>query len=68
MLQSVIFDRNYWDIDSSYDWLKYHHIYPMKGPHLTNKFVHWRIQSPKKFSRMRTFRIKDHIEFILGFN
>ena len=66
-IQSVLFDKNYWDIFDSINWLHYHHLYPIKSPHITKKFIRYRIKDPKYFRRLRTIKTKDHLDIIVGF-
>lgn len=66
-IQAVLFDRNYWDLKQTFEWLYNHHIYPMKKAHITNNYIRYRIQLPNKFNRLRTISTNDGIKFIIGY-
>jgi|WetSurMetagenome_2_1015567.scaffolds.fasta_scaffold00833_9 hypothetical protein len=46
MIQSIIFDKHLWTIISAHRWLIKHHIYPIKSPHVTKNYIHFRIKKP----------------------
>jgi hypothetical protein len=65
-IQAVLFNKRYWNIISSHMWLIRHGIYPIKCPHVTNKYIRYRIKNPRYFSRLRIIRIHKHINIIIG--
>lgn len=67
-IQSVLFDKNYWKIFDSINWLHSHHIYPIKSPHITENFIRFRVRTPEKYKRFITKKLpKSHIDLVIGF-
>lgn len=66
-IQSVEFNKNFWNILSAHQWLINHNIYPVKSPDVTDKFIHFRIRNPSQFKRIRTIKTKDNLNIIIGF-
>lgn len=65
-IQSVTFKRDNWDIFNSHQWLMKHLLYPIKGPHITDTTIRYRLINPKRFSRFITKNINDDISLIIG--
>ncbi len=66
-IQSVLFHRDYWTEKQAHNWLVDHRIYPMKHADLSKNYIHYRIQSPKKFHRYITKPIHGNIKLVIGF-
>lgn len=66
-IQSVLFNKDYWNILGAHMWLTKHHIYPIKSPHVTKNFIRFRISDPNKYSRIRTKNIGDGVELVIGY-
>jgi len=66
-IQAVLFDINKWTIISAHKWLMKHHIFPIKMPHITNRYIRFRINFPDRYRRLRTKTIENGIKFIIGF-
>jgi hypothetical protein len=66
-IQAVLFNRDYWTIPHAYTWLHQHGLIPMKKAHLTKYYYHFRIRDPKEFSRIRTKKISNDIDLLIGF-
>jgi hypothetical protein len=66
-IQSILFNKDEWDIFDSHQWLIQNNIYPVKSPHVTKKFIRYRIKDPNKFKRLRTIKTDDGIDLIIGF-
>lgn len=65
-IQSVIFDKSYWTIPESRQWLKAHRIKPLKR-HTTKRFYRYRIHEPSDFQRIRTKKTSDGLDLLIGF-
>lgn len=46
MIQSVLFEREQWNIKNSKQWLKINGLVPMKGVHVTANTLRYRIMLP----------------------
>lgn len=66
-VQSVLFDKKIWEPAPSNNWLKHHHLEPIKKVHITDDYLRYRINSPKKYKRFRTKRLSCGIKVVLGF-
>jgi hypothetical protein len=66
-IQSILFDRNIWSIPNAYSWLVEHSIKPLKKPHLTEKYIRYRIRLPTKYKRFITRKTYNGISLVLGF-
>lgn len=70
LVQSVLFDRKYWDIQTASEWLREHDLkshFDGKKVDVTNNYFRFRQHTPMKKLRYRTIKTKDHISFIVGF-
>jgi hypothetical protein len=68
VIQSVIFDKNYWTIAEARLWLRLHRLTPLKREHTTKRFYRFRINNPMIFKRFITKKIiKDHLDLIIGY-
>lgn len=65
-VQSVIFDKDFWTIKKSKDWLK-KNKYKIKKIHTTDEYHRFR-QLPPTFNRYRTISLPNNIKLIYGFN
>ena len=68
MLQSVLFDRRYYDLLTALCWIKTHNLRPIKNPESSPRFIHIRLADPHQFTRIRTKKITKHIELRIGFH
>lgn len=66
-VQAVLFDVNKWNILGSHLWLQKRSIFPIKSPHVTDKFIRYRIQNPDKYDRLKTKHITPTVQFIIGY-
>jgi hypothetical protein len=64
-IQSVIFDKDRYDIKDVYDFLKHHNIKPIKAPHITENYIRMRI-SPPNFSHYITKDLHNGVKIIIG--
>ena len=70
-IQSVLFDRNYYNVNSAEKWLKANHFktnFYGKPVHITNQYLRYRQYNPEEFNRFRIKHTNEHISFIIGFN
>jgi len=66
VIQSVLFNVNYWSIREAEEWLNNHNLHAIKDPEITKRFIHFRIFDPKVFKRFRTIKTRDHMDIIIG--
>ncbi len=60
-IQSLIFNRSYYNCPKAYEWMKKHNFKPIKQVHKTDKKLHYRIRSPKKNGKYKTIRFNNLI-------
>jgi len=65
-VQSILFERSKWTYAKAMEWLVKHNYSPLKID-ITNNFYRFRIFPPSMFSRFRTKKVSDGIEFVIGF-
>lgn len=63
-IQSIIFDKKYWDLKRSNNWIKAHDYQPIKPAHVTKNFIRYRIEKPKP-GRYFTRKLENNIELII---
>jgi hypothetical protein len=71
-IQSVLFDskdpEKEWTTVKARRFLTRHSLRPMKRAHVTKSGkIHFRIEDPNNYARMRTIKVSPGVEFILGF-
>lgn len=66
-IQSVLFDKKYWNKKNSSQWLKYHGLKPKKISLVTENFIHYRIKNSSEFKRLRTIKTDKGIDLVIGF-
>ena len=67
MIQSILFDKNFWTIKQAIMWLE-SNGYVHKKVHETDKFYRFRQLSPSYDTyRYITKKIPNHIELIVGY-
>lgn len=66
-VQSILFDKNYWNIRNIVDFLYDHDFEPIKGMHITNNYYRVRIKHPLKNKSYRTKNISEGLKFIIEF-
>jgi hypothetical protein len=66
-VQAVIFDKNIWNILGAHQWLIHHHYYPIKSPHITKHFIRFRLNDPKQYKRIRTLKLPNGIDMLIGY-
>jgi hypothetical protein len=66
ILQSVIFDKRYWDSIEASSWLRSHKLKPIKRVHKTHNYLRYRINEPMEFNRFITRNLGHGIKFIFG--
>lgn len=66
-IQSITFNKKYWDKGYSKLWLEANKIKPIKKAHVTKNFIRYRITSPNKYKRFITKKISKGINIIIGF-
>lgn len=64
-VQSILFDKNYWNIRKIADFLYQYNFNPIKKIHVTEKYFRVRIKKPLKNKSYRTKKIKDGLKFII---
>jgi hypothetical protein len=69
-IQAILFDRNYYDVDDVYDFIKDHKQFTMKKkPRITEHEIRVRQKNPnydKYYYKAKKVPNK-HIEFIIGY-
>lgn len=66
-IQSIIFDKRYWNIDDAEIWLNYHNFKTSKRVHETHNSYRFRLVDPSYFSRIRSHKLNNGITFVIGF-
>lgn len=66
-VQSVLFDKRFWDEKRARAWLKEHNFKFKNKIDITDNFLRFRQFSPKKFKNYFTRKIYNHIELIIGY-
>jgi len=72
MIQSILFDRDYWTLDEAINEFHFLNFTLPKNkmPHTTQRYIRLRVKNPnyKKYTyRIIWFSKKDHIKAIYGF-
>lgn len=66
-IQSILFDKHYWNVFSSHQWLIHHRMYPVKSPDITTHFIRYRLRDPRSFNRLRTIKLHNGVDLVIGF-
>jgi hypothetical protein len=66
-IQSILFDRNKYNLPSSYDWLSEHNIKPLKNAHITKDYIRYRIVEPDNSRKYRTISLTNDIKAVIEF-
>ena len=66
MIQSVIFDKDYWSPKTAAIWLLQHSLHPIKEMHETEYYYRFRIRMPKKSDRYITKDLGNGIKIIIS--
>lgn len=64
-VQSVLFDRKLFNVNTSREWLLRHHMKTIKYD-IKDKYIRWRQLDPKLVKNYRTIRITDGVLFVMG--
>jgi len=64
-IQSVIFDKDKYDVLEAMAYLRHHNIKPIKAPHITENYIRMRI-SPPNFSHYITKDLHNGVKLIIG--
>lgn len=65
-IQSVIFDKDKYSIMEANEYLKHHHLKPIKKAHITEHYIRMRVDLPH-YKHYMTKNIGDGIKAIIGF-
>lgn len=65
-LQSIRFDKRYWDRISSRLWLSQHKMIPIKNVHVAKKYYKYRLIQPSLFDNFITQKLPNGIDLIIG--
>lgn len=65
-VQSIVFNKDKWDYDSSQKWLNEHYYHPIKKVDKKLNTLRYRIVDPKEFSSFITKDTTKGINFVLG--
>lgn len=66
-IQAVLFDNKMFNTRSAARELRKMGVTPMKKVHKTTNKLRYRIQDPKKFTKLRTKSTTKGVEIIVGF-
>lgn len=66
-IQSIVFNKKYWDLNTSKSYLKLHKFVPIKKVDITNNTFRYRLENPKNFNHFITKKTANGINFIIGF-
>jgi hypothetical protein len=64
-IQSVIFDKERYDMKDAFNFLKHHNLKNIKPPHITDKYIRMRIAMPH-FSQYVTKDLNNGVKLIIG--
>jgi len=64
ILQSVVFDSNYWTSKQALKFLKKHNIKPLKRVHKINNNLRYRINEPNARYKYITKKLNDGISLV----
>jgi hypothetical protein len=67
MIHSILFDKNYYTIKQTKDYLRLHDMKPIKKVHITTNFYRYRLIDPKIFKSFSTKSISPHIKIVIGY-
>ena len=67
-IQSVLFPIAVYTPRTAKNWLRTHHIKPIKRVHRTSHFLRYRIQEPDIFKGYITKKLNSGIDLVLGYN
>lgn len=67
-IQAVLFSRSKWSKSKAKKELSKHGWNPMKEVHVTKNYLRYRLESPKKFKRFATKKMKNGISLVIGFS
>jgi hypothetical protein len=65
-IQSILFDKGYWDKERSKKWLKRYKLKPIKKPHETTRFIRYRIRDPKNYNDFKFVNLTKTIKVIIA--
>lgn len=66
-IQSVIFDKKYWNIEDAENWLNYHNFNTLKKYDETHNSYRFRLIDPNYFKRFRSHKLNNGVTFVIGF-
>lgn len=66
-IQSVLFDRKKFDSETARTWLDKHNLKRLKRVDKTDKYLRYRIKSPRKYKGFITKQFDRGIKAIIGF-
>jgi hypothetical protein len=64
---AAMFDKNRWSKQEAENWLMSHNLTPIKNVHETDNYYRYRMKNPKGYHMMRTKKLNDGINLIIGF-
>lgn len=67
VVQSIIFDKNNWDVPAIMNWLMAHNFKPIKPLQDEVNYYHARLYNPDEFMRIRSKRLDNHTILRIGF-
>ena len=66
-IQSILFDKKYFNTDKARNWLKKNNFKPIKRVHITKNFLRYRILYPSKAYGFRIINFGKHIKAVVMF-
>lgn len=66
-ITAVLFDKHSWYKPDAEKWLMEHKLKPIKNVHETDNFYRYRMKNPKGYHYMRTKKLDNGINLIIGF-
>jgi hypothetical protein len=66
VIQSILFDKNYWSKEKSKKWLNRKKLKPIKKPHETIRFIRYRIREPKDYYDFKFVNLTKTIKVIVA--
>jgi len=65
MIQSILFDKRYWNYPESLLWLRENDLKPIKPVHETLNFYRFRMYNPNPLKEYYTKEIMKGVKFII---
>ena len=62
-----MFDNTRWNVNSARKWLSMHGYRPIKGAHITDNYIHYRIKEPDRTKRSRNIPFGQGIKAVAQF-